>query len=137
MMHCKTGAASFSATPSSWSNILNDAVAIRFARTGSERAVADMVIVYWKDIPAQVKSGSGRNTVRKELSPRFAEAIDRAAMRSGEKDSDAYLAQWRTSAPRSVEGTAEEAVASLVVELEAAWTDARLAAAVASGGRDG
>lgn len=99
--------------------------------------MTDMVIVYWKDIPAQVKSGSGRKTVRKELSARFAEAIDRAAMRSGDKDSDAYLAQWRTSTPLAVEGAAEVAVERLVARLESDWTDARLAAAVANGGRDG
>ena len=29
------------------------------------------------------------------MSPRFAEAIDRAAMRAGKGSSDAYMADWR------------------------------------------
>lgn len=48
--------------------------------------MADLIVVYWKDIPAQVKVRRGRETLRRELSSRFAEAIDMAAMRSGDKD---------------------------------------------------
>jgi hypothetical protein len=99
--------------------------------------MADLVVVYWKDIPAQVKARSGRQTARRELSPRFAEAIDRAAMRSGEKDQDAYLAQWRTGDPVAVDGDLQQAVDSICLSLEAEWNDARLSAAVANGGRDG
>lgn len=98
--------------------------------------MADLVIVYWRDIPAQVKAGSGRQTVRKELSARFAEAIDRAAMRCGAKDSDTYLSYWRTSEPRKIEGDVPQAVDELASRLEAEWTDARVSAAVANGGVD-
>jgi len=98
--------------------------------------MADLVVVYWRDIPAQVKSGSGRQTVRRELAPRFAEAIDRAAMASGAKDSDAYLAEWRTGAPVKVEGDPKEAVERTCAALEADWDDARLAVAVSNGGRE-
>lgn len=98
--------------------------------------MADLVVVYWKDIPAQVKARSGRQAVRRELTPRFAEAIDRAAMRSGEKDQDAYLAQWRTGEPAVIDGDMQQAVDQLCARLEAEWTDARLSAAVANGGRD-
>jgi hypothetical protein len=96
--------------------------------------MAEMVVVYWKDIPAQVKSGSGRSAVRRELSPRFAEAIDRAAMASGARDQDSYLAEWRTGAPIAVEGDLRTAVEAMCAALEAEWDEARLAAAVASGG---
>ncbi len=98
--------------------------------------MADLVVVYWKDIPAQVKARSGRRAVRRELPPRFAEAIDRAAMRSGERDQDAYLAQWRTGEPVAIDIDMQQAVDQLCTTLEAEWTDARLSAAVANGGRD-
>lgn len=99
--------------------------------------MADLVVVYWRDIPAQVKAGSGRMTVRRELSPRFAEAIDMAAMRSGARDSDTYLAEWRTGEPQKVEGDLTEAVHNMVAALESAWDEQRIAAAIENGGRNG
>ena len=48
-------------------------------------------IIYWRDIPAQVVAGSGRQANRLMLSERFQEAIDRAATRAGLIDSDDYM----------------------------------------------
>lgn len=98
--------------------------------------MTDLVVVYWRDIPAQVKAGGGRQTVRRELPPRFAEAIDMAAMVSGAKDSDAYLAEWRTGEPVKVVGDLEAAVSTTCAKLEADWDEIRLSAAVANGGRE-
>ena len=54
--------------------------------------MAKLICIYWRDIPAQVVVRAGRkNSVKKELAPRFAKAIDRAAMRAGRGSSDAYL----------------------------------------------
>lgn len=98
--------------------------------------MAELVIVYWRDIPAQVKSGSGRKGVRRELPPRFAEAIDTAAMIAGARDQDAYLAEWRTGQPIACDGDVEAAVAQTCARLDAEWNSDRLAAAVAKGGRE-
>ncbi len=57
--------------------------------------MAKLTIVYWRDIPAQVIGKAGRRTVRQQLSQRFQEAIDRAAMRAGRGSSDLYLSEWR------------------------------------------
>ena len=54
-----------------------------------------LITVYWRDIPAQVIGREGRRNVKKQLAPRFADAIDRAAMRAGRGSSDAYLSDWR------------------------------------------
>ena len=61
--------------------------------------MADRVIVYWRDIPAQVIVKAGRKPAKRELPERFAQAIDAAAMRDGASDTDAYLAEWRRGAP--------------------------------------
>ncbi|NNC76843.1 MAG: hypothetical protein HKN77_02705 [Woeseiaceae bacterium] len=53
------------------------------------------ILVFWRDIPAQVIMQRGRRREKIPLSPRFQEAIDRAAMRAGKGSSDAYLADWR------------------------------------------
>jgi hypothetical protein len=52
--------------------------------------MADRIIVYWRDIPAQVIIKSGRKTAKRELPLRFTEAIDMCAMRSGAHETDAY-----------------------------------------------
>jgi hypothetical protein len=98
--------------------------------------MADLTVVYWRDIPAQVKSGSGRKAVRQELTPRFAEAIDMAAMVAGKRDTDAYLAEWRTGDPEAFEGEPVAAIAEKCAALEAEWDSIRLSAAVANGGRE-
>ncbi|MGH6915115.1 MAG: virulence factor, partial [Geminicoccales bacterium] len=57
--------------------------------------MAGLVIVSWRDIPAQVIVKAGRRSARRPLPDRFQEAIDRAAMRAGLRDTDAYLGEWR------------------------------------------
>mgnify|MGYP002526148062 FL=1 len=51
--------------------------------------MAKLTIVYWRDIPAQVIAKEKRNAAKRVLSERFEKAIDRAAMRSGARDTDA------------------------------------------------
>ena len=76
----------------------------------------DVTIVYWRDIPAQVIVGKGRRGTKKPLPERFEQAIDRAAMKVGAKDADAYLAEWRRADPYSVEGE-PDAVAEAEADL--------------------
>jgi len=45
--------------------------------------MANVIIVYWRDMPAQVLVGRGRRGVKLPLPERFEQAIDRAAMKSG------------------------------------------------------
>ncbi|MFP1633422.1 virulence factor [Zhengella sp. ZM62] len=99
--------------------------------------MADLVIVYWRDIPAQVIVKQGRKSAKRELSQRFAEAIDMAAMRSGAADTDAYLEEWRRAAPVAVGDDLEAEADKAAAELESAWPRERLVALVQTGGRDG
>jgi hypothetical protein len=92
-------------------------------------------IVYWRDIPAQVKVGSGRNRVARQLSLRFQEAIDRAAMRSGLFNTDDYLAEWRTSAAAERDGQAEAVADAVAAELEAEYDAKRLEGLAERGGK--
>jgi hypothetical protein len=56
-----------------------------------------LIIISWRDIPAQVIVKRGRETAKVQLSQRFQEAVDRAAMRAGKGSSDAYLADWNAA----------------------------------------
>jgi hypothetical protein len=96
--------------------------------------MARITVVYWRDIPAQVIAGTGRRAAKVQLSERFEQAIDRAAMRSGAAGSDDYLADWRKVPEEVAEGvTAEDHAAAL----EAAWPRERLHAVALAGGREG
>ncbi len=97
--------------------------------------MARITIVYWRDIPAQVIGGSGRRAVKAILPERFEQAIDRAAMKAGARDTDAYLAEWRRGAPAEVPGTDAEAVAAEVARLEREYDDGRLKTLVGNDGR--
>jgi len=98
--------------------------------------MATCQIVYWRDIPAQVKVKAGRTRAARQLSERFQVAIDRAAMRSGMFNTDDYLAEWRTGEDQEREGEPETVAEALAAELEAAYPDARLDKIAGSGGRE-
>ena len=94
-----------------------------------------LTIVYWRDIPAQVMVGKGRRAARRELPQRFAEAIDRAAMKSGADGTDAYLADWRREGPVETEGDPEAIVATAAEKLDADYPLERLKSLIENGGR--
>ena len=96
--------------------------------------MAKLICIYWRDIPAQVVGRAGRRSgFKKELAPRFAAAIDRAAMRAGRGSSDAYLEDWRRVA-EEVDGDLEALVAERVSALENEFDDEWLEAVVKAGG---
>ena len=86
----------------------------------------EVTIVYWRDIPAQIIVGKGRTGSKVKLTERFEQAIDRCAMKSGAKDADAYLAEWRKAAPFTVEGDQVEVAASEAAKIEAEYDSDRL-----------
>ncbi|MFI5012566.1 MAG: virulence factor [Hyphomicrobiales bacterium] len=102
--------------------------------------MAQLVVTYWRDIPAQVTASlpGGRRAARakRELSPRFAEAIDMAAMKASATGTDAYLADWRQSEPKPCGEDLEAAVGAEVARIERDYGEARLRALIAAGGRE-
>jgi len=57
--------------------------------------MAKLITVYWRDIPAQVIAKKQRESAKVQLSDRFSDAIDRAAMRAGKGSTNAYLEEWK------------------------------------------
>ena len=93
------------------------------------------IVVYWRDMPAQVIIKEGRKTAKRQLPERFEQAIDMAAMRAGKQDTDAYLAEWRKSDPVPVEGDDFEALAQAEMQrLDAEFPQDRLVALANNGG---
>ena len=102
----------------------------------SDTALNPVVIVYWRDIPAQVIVGKGRRAAKVQLPERFEQAIDRAAMKAGARDTDSYLAEWRKGDAYDVAGEPSEVAAAEAARLVAAYDDARLKALIANDGWD-
>lgn len=95
-----------------------------------------LIIVYWRDIPAQVIAKKGRESAKVMLSSRFQEAIDRAAMRAGKGGSDAYMSEWRRE-PQECGDDLQAEVDAAAGRIENAWSDDDLAAIVRNRGRAG
>ena len=96
--------------------------------------MAKLIVVYWRDIPAQVIVKAGRRTAKRHLGDRFEKAIDRAAMRAKLRDSDAYLAEWRRAEPVTCGDDLEAEAEAAFQRLTAEFDEARLKALVAAGG---
>ena len=75
-------------------------------------------VLYWHDIPAQVRAREKRERLSKPLSPRFQGAIDNAAMAAGLTGDDAYTDAFQWSEPQEAEGSLEEVVDRVAAELE-------------------
>jgi hypothetical protein len=99
--------------------------------------MAERVVVYWRDIPAQVIVRAGRRAVAKrELPERFVQAIDASAMRTGARDTDAYLAEWRRSEPEPCGDDLEAEADAALARLESEYGRDRLRQLVDNGGRE-
>ena len=82
------------------------------------------ILIYWRDIPAQVIVQRGRKREKVKLSARFQEAIDRAAMRAGKGSSDAYLSEWhRISSTVESDAALHDIAEQVVSRLESEFSD--------------
>ena len=98
--------------------------------------MAQLTIVYWRDIPAQVIAKTGRQAAKRQLSERFETAIDRAAMKAKLRDTDSYLGEWRRAAPVTCSEDLEAEAEAAAERLERDYPEDRLARLVAAGGLD-
>ena len=80
-------------------------------------------ILYWQEVPSQIKAEDQVDEVTVPLPPRFMERIDQLASQRGLQQSDDYLAQWRWSEEQEREGSAQEVAEAVRAELEssAGW----------------
>jgi hypothetical protein len=85
--------------------------------------MASLIIISWRDVPAQVIVKRGREVAKVQLSMRFQEAVDRAAMRAGRGSSDAYLEDWQRSAPVTVGDELQAEADKAAADIEARYTD--------------
>ena len=95
--------------------------------------MAKSTIIFWRDIPSQVVVKHGRTSAKVQLSKRFMEAIDKAAMRAGRQGSEEYLEDWRRVI-ETCQGEPETVANSIAKELEQKYPDEILKAIVKNKG---
>jgi len=98
--------------------------------------MADLIVVYWRDIPAQIIVKKGRTNAKRELPLRFTEAIDMAAMRSGAAESGDYLAEWRKAEPTPVGDDLEAEADKAFADFDARYDRDRLVMLAKQGGKE-
>ena len=98
--------------------------------------MASLIVISWRDVPAQVVVKRGRETAKVQLSQRFQEAVDRAAMRAGRGSSDAYLEDWRRAAPQPCGDELQAEAQAAAAAIEARYTDEDLERLIRAKGID-
>jgi hypothetical protein len=78
----------------------------------------------------------GRETGKVQLSHRFQEAVDRAAMRAGKSGSADYLADWARSAPRACSDDMQMEADAEAARIEAQYSDEDLLRLIRAHGVD-
>jgi hypothetical protein len=93
--------------------------------------MATYQVLYWHEIPVQVRARGDGGRASAPLASRFQEAIDQAAMAGGLIGSDAYSEAFRWGDPAERPGSAPEVAAAVAAEIEAAHPTVDWRAAVA------
>ena len=88
--------------------------------------MAQVKIMYWKEIPYGVRANDGARQVTRQLPPAFQEAVDAAAMADGDTDAGAYQAGFRWAPAQERAGAVEAAADAAVAEIVAAYPAERL-----------
>ena len=83
--------------------------------------MAQYQILYWQDIPSQIKTWDDFDEIKAELPQRFSARIDAAAEARGLTKADDYLSQWKWTDAQEQPGTPEEVAAAIRQELETKW----------------
>jgi hypothetical protein len=93
----------------------------------------EIVVIWWRDIPAQVNAQAGRQRHQTLLDGRFQRAIDRAKRKAGIHTATDDIAQWRRVTHPLV-GDPADAAAAMVRLIEQSFPRERLGMLAFAGG---
>ena len=80
--------------------------------------MASYKVLYWHEIPSQVKAEDTNGEVDVQLDGRFMEMIDAEATKRGLVGTDDYLEGWQWSESQDRNGSAAEVAEAVKTELE-------------------
>ncbi|MCH1614114.1 MAG: virulence factor [Acidimicrobiales bacterium] len=94
----------------------------------------EIIVIRWRDIPAQVIATTALDKATIILPGRFQDAIDKAAGRGKVTDANSYVAQWDRDVYPLHDADLRQAAKAIADGLEADFDEERLAKLVASSG---
>jgi hypothetical protein len=100
---------------------------------GRRDASPQLTVIFWRDIPAQVKARAGRERVSAPLPDRFMLAVDAAATVAGKTNTDDYIAEWREET-RNCDADLQTEVDGEVTRIDETYPPERVRAMVRNGG---
>lgn len=74
-------------------------------------------ILYWQEIPTQVKAWDDFDDAKLEMPPGFMERVDNEAQKQGLTKMENYTAQFKWSEEKEHEGEPDETVKAIVAQL--------------------
>lgn len=83
--------------------------------------MATYQVMYWQEIPAQVRAEDDEDEVKLELDSRFQVYIDQVATQRGVTGTDEYLDCWKWGDEQERDGSAREVAEAVKKELEASF----------------
>lgn len=75
--------------------------------------MAKVSVIYWKEIPAQVRAEDADGEITLPLPDRFQQGIDAISMFDGSYGADAYLEAWDWGPEVEISGAAQEVAEAL------------------------
>ena len=83
-------------------------------------------IMYWHDIPYQIKAQDAQGVIKQPLSNRFSQAINSASIARQKYENNAYANGWKWSKKQTTEASAQEIIVTLSAELESSFDREKL-----------
>jgi Virulence factor len=81
--------------------------------------MATYKILYWQEIPSQIRAEDEQDDVTVPMPERFMARIDHVAMHTGMAGTDQYLDQWHWSEEEERPGSAQDVAEAVAAELAA------------------
>ena len=79
-------------------------------------------VLYWQDIPSEIKVWDDFDEIKVPLSTRFAELIDASAQKQGLIQADSYMAHLRWGDVSERPGSPQDVAAAVKQEVEAKFS---------------
>ena len=98
-------------------SVMNERAESRAA--GDTNGKSKYQILYWQDIPSEIKAWNDHDEIKISLPPQFAERIDASAQRQGLIQADAYMAHLRWGDELERAGAPGQVIEAVRKELEA------------------
>jgi len=81
--------------------------------------MAEYQVLYWQEIPTQVRAEEGGEEVKLELDQKLQERIDAVATERGLTSADTYMEQYKWGDTEERPGSVREVAEAVKLELEA------------------